>query len=95
MSPCAQHRAAIQSSSVVQYLLPKSTTGKWSTLPVWIERQRLEQLVSVPKPPGKMTKPSLGFTKHDLARIEVVEGVFDVEVLVRCLLVRQLDVEAD
>ena len=73
---------------------PKSTTGKCSTLPVWISVSASNISSSVPKPPGKMTNPPR-LHEADLARVEVLERVLDVEVRVRHLLVRQLDVEAD
>ena len=50
---------------------------------------------SVPKPPGKTTKPARVADEHDLAREEVVELEPDVAVGVETLLERQLDVEAD
>ena len=52
----------------------KSTTGKCSTLPVWISVSDSNSSSSVPKPPGKMTKPSAALHEHRLARVEVLEG---------------------
>jgi hypothetical protein len=42
------------------------TTGKFSALPVWISVNASNSSSSVPKPPGKMTNPSAGFTKQTL-----------------------------
>ena len=42
--------------------------GSCSTLPVWISVSASNSSSSVPKPPGKMTKPSLGFTSTSCAR---------------------------
>ena len=51
----------------------KSTTGKCSTLPVWISVSDSNSSSAVPKPPGKTTKPSAGLHEHRLARVEVLE----------------------
>ena len=39
-----------------------STTGKFSTLPVWIRVSDSNSSSRVPNPPGKMTNPSAAFT---------------------------------
>ena len=52
----------IQSSRPDQYAEPTSTTGKWRTLPVWMSVMASNSSSSVPKPPGRMTKPSAYFT---------------------------------
>ena len=62
ISPSGSNRPWIQSSSGRQYSESKRTTGKWSTLPVWISVSDSNSSSSVPKPPGKMTKPSAAFT---------------------------------
>ena len=50
------------SSISAQKSVPMSTTGKFRTLPVWIRVSDSYSSSSVPKPPGKMTKPSAAFT---------------------------------
>src|SRR5438067_1362365 len=59
------------------------------------QRQRLEQLVERAEA-AREDHEALGrLHEHRLARVEVVEGEADVDVRVRVLLMRQLDVEAD
>src|SRR5438874_483257 len=60
--PSASGREPIHSRSGPQKPLSKSTTGKCSTLPVWISVSDSNSSSRVPKPPGKMTKPSAAFT---------------------------------
>ena len=59
------------------------------------QRQRLEQLVERAEAAGEDDEALARLHEADLARVEVRERVRDVEVGVRPLLVRQLDVEAD
>ena len=59
------------------------------------QRERLEELVERAEAAGEDHEALCGLHEADLARVEVVERDVDVEVRVRVLLVRQLDVEAD
>ena len=59
------------------------------------QRQRLVELVERAEAAGEDHEALRRADEADLARVEVVERVADVEVRVRRLLVRQLDVEAD
>ena len=59
------------------------------------QRQRLVHLVERPEAAGEDDEPLGRADEAHLARVEVVERVLDVEVRVRALLVRQLDVEPD
>ena len=93
--PSASSRSSHPVEQRRQYAESKSTTGKCRTLPVWISVSDSNSSSTVPKPPGKTTKPSRRLHEHRLARVEVVERQLDVEVRVLVLLVRQLDVEAD
>src|SRR6185436_7634008 len=54
-----------------------------------------EQLVERAEAAGEDDEPLGGLHEADLASVEVLERVADVDVGVRALLVRQLDVEAD
>ena len=58
------------------------------------QRQRLEELVGGPESARKDDEALRRLHEHRLTRIEVTEGKRDVEVPVRELLVRELDVEA-
>jgi hypothetical protein len=64
-------------------------------LPHLDQRQRLEELVEGAEAAGEDHEPLGRLHEHGLARVEVVEREADVEVGVRPLLVRQLDIEAD
>ena len=62
MRPSGSSVPCTQSSSGVQNSMPKSTTGKCSTLPVWMSVSDSNSSSAVPNPPGKTTNPSAGFT---------------------------------
>jgi hypothetical protein len=64
--PSASSCPLIHATIGLQYDVSKSTTGKWRILPVWINVSASYSSSSVPKPPGKITKPSDGRTKHTL-----------------------------
>jgi hypothetical protein len=59
------------------------------------QRQRLEELVQGAEAAGEEDEPLRRLHQHHLARVEVAEGDGEVDVRVRILLVRELDVEAD
>ena len=64
-------------------------------LPRLDQRQRLVQLVERAEAAGEDDEALRRADEAHLARIEVIERVRDVEVRIRVLFVRQLDVEAD
>jgi len=51
----------------------KEQPGSGGILPVWISVSDSNSSSSVPKPPGKMAKPSAYFDEHRLAGEEVAE----------------------
>src|SRR5207237_8182983 len=59
------------------------------------ERERLVELVQRAEAAREDDEALGGLHEADLPRVEVVEGVRDVEVWIRRLLVRKPDVEAD
>ena len=59
------------------------------------QRQRLEELVERPEAAREEHEALGRLHEHDLARVEVVEGVALPDVWVQLLLVRKADVEAD
>src|SRR5581483_6687206 len=62
IAPCESTTARIQSSRPFQYFDPNSTIGKCSIFPVCARVSDSNSSSSVPRPPGKMTKPRAYFT---------------------------------
>ena len=85
----------MNSRSGAQYSRPISTQGKLSILRVWISVATSKTSSSVPKPPGQRDERVGVLHEHQLAHEEVLELDEAVQVRVRLLLVRQLDVAAD
>ena len=83
--------------TLLQKLLPNSSSGMRSMRPVWISVSVSKNSSSVPKPPGKMATARGAQQEVDLARREIVEVEAELgrDVGVGRLLVRQHDVEAD
>ena len=93
--PFLQHLVADPVEQVLPVLATDEDDGEVQHLAGLDERQRLEHLVERPEAAGEDDEPLARLHEADLACVEVVEREVDVEVLVRRLLVRQLDVEAD
>ena len=96
-SPCRRPPAARVSSrgGPASSRSRQARAGSRRTLPVWISVSASNSSSSVPKPPGKTTNAARVAHEHHLAREEVVEPQLHVDVWVRSLLERQLDVQAD
>src|SRR5260370_5044215 len=62
IAPAASTCSFSQSISPLQYGVPKSTIGKCSILPAFARVSDSNSSSSVPKPPGKITKPRAYFT---------------------------------
>ena len=93
--PSGSARSRTQSSSGDQNARVEEDDREVQHLARLDQRQRLEQLVGGAESAGEDDEALRRLHEHRLARVEVPEGQQDVEVRVRSLLVRQLDVEAD
>ena len=93
--PSARSRSRIQSTRPRPVVRAEEDDGEVRDLPRLDQRQRLEELVERAEAAREDDEALGGLHEHRLADVEVPEGQGDVEVRVRELLVRELDVEPD
>ena len=93
--PCASRKSRTHAIERRPVLGAEEHHREVEDLPGLDQRQRLEQLVERAEAAGEDDERLGRLHEHHLARVEVAERDLEIEVVVRELLVRELDVEAD